>query len=157
MTHARQADEPQLEVWGGNLLASQAWHAGDADRVVSEIASSRSPSSQTDPALAARAQILLGTAAFLSGDLADQEQHGLQGVELARTAPGQEGLILALSVRAMPAVVGLGIQPAVVAALDEAANLAQARPDPWAEMAMHCVRARLFAHAGSVRCGRNRA
>jgi predicted ATPase/DNA-binding CsgD family transcriptional regulator len=148
MTYARQANEPQLEVWGGNLLASQAWHRGDADRTVSEIASSRDPSGQTDPALAARAQLLLAMAAFLSGDLTQQEQHALQAAALARTAPGQEGLILALSVWAMPAIAGAGIQPAVVAALDEAAHLSATRPDPYQEMAMRCTRAQLFATLG---------
>jgi len=37
---ARQAGEPQLEVWRRNLLAGLAWHAGDADRIVAEIQSS---------------------------------------------------------------------------------------------------------------------
>ena len=70
---ARQAGEPQLEVWGRNLLAGLAWHAGDADRIVAEIEASRALSGQADPALAARAQILLATAAFLAGDLAEQD------------------------------------------------------------------------------------
>ena len=58
---ARQAGEPQLEVWGRNLLAGLAWHAGDADRIVAELESSRALSGQADPALAARAQVLLTT------------------------------------------------------------------------------------------------
>ena len=98
---ARHAGEPQLEVWGRNLLAALAWHAGDADRIVAEIEASRALSGQADPALAARAQILLANAAFLSGDLAEQERHGLLAIELARTAAGQEGLVLALTVWAI--------------------------------------------------------
>ena len=86
---ARQAGEPQLEVWGRNLLAALAWHAGDADRIVAEIEASRVLSGQADPALAARAEALLATAALLAGDLADVERHGLRAVELARTAPGR--------------------------------------------------------------------
>ena len=70
---ARQAGEPQLEVWGRNLLAGLAWHAGDADRIVAEIEASRALSGQADPALAARAQVLLANAAFLAGDLAEQD------------------------------------------------------------------------------------
>jgi hypothetical protein len=38
---ARQADEPQLEVWGRNLLAGLAWLTGDADRIVAEVEASR--------------------------------------------------------------------------------------------------------------------
>ena len=53
---ARQAGEPQLELWGRNLLAGLAWHAGDADRIVAEIEASRVLSGQAGPALAARAQ-----------------------------------------------------------------------------------------------------
>ena len=59
ITCARQAGEPQLEIWGRNLLAGLAWHAGDADRIVAEIEASRALSGQADPALAARAQSLL--------------------------------------------------------------------------------------------------
>ena len=70
---AQHAGEPQLEVWGRNLLAVLAWHAGDADRIVAEIEASRVLSGQADPALAARAQSLLAMAAFLSGDLAGQD------------------------------------------------------------------------------------
>ena len=88
---ARQAGEPQLEVWDRNLLAGLAWHAGDADRIVAELEASRVLSGPADPALAARAQGLLATAAFLAGDLAGQERHGLLAVELARTAAGRKG------------------------------------------------------------------
>src|SRR4029077_16056017 len=38
---AQHAGEPQLEVWGRNLLAVLAWHAGDADRIVAELEASR--------------------------------------------------------------------------------------------------------------------
>ena len=85
ITRARQAGEPQLEAWGRNLLAGLAWYAGDADRIVAEIESSRGLSSPADPALAARAQVLLAHAAFLAGDLAEQDRHGL----LAMSSPGR--------------------------------------------------------------------
>jgi hypothetical protein len=62
-------------------------------------------------------------AAFLSGDLAGQERHGLLAVELARTAAGREGLVLALTAPAMSAIAGAGIQPATVAALEGAATV----------------------------------
>jgi hypothetical protein len=61
---AQRAGEVQLEVWGRKLLAALAWHAGDADQIVAEIEASRALSGQADPALAARAQILLSGAAF---------------------------------------------------------------------------------------------
>ena len=41
-------------------------------------------------------------------------------IELARTAAGREGLALALSAWSMCSIAGLSIQPATVAALDEA-------------------------------------
>ena len=147
---ARQAGEPQLEVWGRNLLAGLAWHAGDADRIVAEIEASRALSGQADPALAARAQVLLANAALLSGDLAEQERHALLAVELARTAAGQEGLALALTVWTISAIAGAGIQPATVAALDEAANALAAHPDRFTETVMHQWRARLFAALGQL-------
>ena len=147
---ARQAGEPQLEVWGRNLLAGLAWHAGDADRIVAEIEASRALSGQADPALAARAQVLLAKAAFLAGDLAEQARHGRLAVELARTAAGQEGLVLALTTWAMSAIAGAGIQPATMAALDEAANLIAAHPDRFAETIMRQWRARLFATLGQL-------
>ena len=40
-----------LEVWGRNLLAVLAWHAGDADRIVTELEASRVLSGPADPAL----------------------------------------------------------------------------------------------------------
>jgi len=150
ITCARHAGEPQLEAWGRNLLAGLAWHAGDADQIVAEIEASRALSGQADPALAARAQSLLAMAAFLAGDLAGQARHGRLAVELARTAAGQEGLVLALTTWAMSATAGAGIQPATVAALDEAANLMAAHPDRFAETIMRLCRARLFATLGQL-------
>ena len=150
ITCARQAGEPQLEVWGRNLLAGLAWHAGDADRIVAEIEASRILSGPADPALAARAQVLLANAAFLAGDLAEQDRHGALAVELARTAAGREGLVLALTTWATSAIAGAGIQPATMAALDEAANLIAAHPDRFAETAMRLCRARLFATLGQL-------
>ena len=150
ITCAQHAGEPQLEAWGRNLLAGLAWHAGDADRIVAEIEASRAVSGQADPALAARAQVLLANAAFLSGDLAEQKRHGLLAVELARTAAGREGLVLALTTWATSAIAGAGIQPATMAALDEAANLIAAHPDRFAETAMRLCRARLFASLGQL-------
>ena len=147
---ARQAGEPQLEVWGRNLLAGLAWSAGDADRIVAEIEASRALSGQADPALAARAQVLLAHAAFLAGDLAEQDRHGLLAVELARTAAGQEGLVLALTAWSMSAIAGAGIQPATVAALEEAANVLAAHPDRFAETVMRRLRAELFATLGQL-------
>jgi DNA-binding NarL/FixJ family response regulator len=147
---ARQAGEPQLEVWGHNLQAGLAWHAGDADRIVAEIEASRVLSGPADPALAARAQGMLASAAFLSGDLAEQERRGLLAIELARTAPGQEGLALALTLPATGAIAGAGIQLATVAALDEAENLIAAHPDFFAETILRRCRAELFAALGQL-------
>ncbi len=145
---AQHAGEPPLEVWGRNLLAVLAWHAGDADRIVAEIEASRALSGQADPALAARAQAPLAMAAFLSGDLAEQDRHGRLAVELARTAAGQEGLALALTGPAAAAITGAGIQPATVAALDEAATVLAAHPDRFAEVIIRQLRAQLFAILG---------
>ena len=147
---ARQAGEPQLEAWGRNLLAGLAWHAGDADRIVAEIEASQTLSGPADPALAARAQALLAMAAFLSGDLAGQDRHGLLAVELARTAAGQEGLALALTGPAAAAVAGAGIQPATMAALDEAVTVLAAHPDRFAETIVRQLRADLFATLGQL-------
>ena len=145
---ARQAGEPRLESWGRNLLAGLAWHAGDADRIVAEIEASRALSGQPDPALAARAEALLAMAAFLAGDLAKQERHGLLAVELVRTAADQEGLVLAVTAPAMSAIAGAGIAPATVAALEEATTALAAHPDRFAETLTHELRARLFAILG---------
>ena len=147
---AQRAGEPQLEAWGRNLLAGLAWHAGDADRIVAELETSRGLCGQADPALAARGQSLLANAAFLAGDLAEQDRHGLLAIELARTAAGQEGLALALTMWSMPAIVGAGIQPAIVAALEEAANVTAAHPDRFTETIMRCCRAELFATLGQL-------
>ena len=150
VTCARQAGEPQLKARGRNLLAGLAWAAGDADRVVAEIEASRGLSGQADPALAARAQVLLANAAFLSGDLARQDLHGRRAIELARMAAGQEGLALALNAWALSAVFGAGIQPATMAALDEAVNVLAAHPDRFAETIVRALRALLFATLGQL-------
>ena len=150
IAYARQFGEPRLEVWGRNLLAGLAWHAGDADRIVAEIEASQALSGQADPALAARAQILLASSAFLAGDLAEQDRHALLAIELARTAAGQEGLALALTMWAMSAIAGAGIQPATVAALDEAATVLAAHPDRFTETIMRNWRSRLFATLGQL-------
>jgi predicted ATPase/DNA-binding CsgD family transcriptional regulator len=142
------AGEPQLEVWGRNLLAALAWCAGDADRIVAEIEASRALSGPADPALAARAQVLLAHAAFLAGDLAEEDHQGLLAVELARTAAGREGLVLALTSWSISAIAGAGIRPATVAGLEEAANVLAAHPDRFAETVMRRLRAELFATLG---------
>jgi predicted ATPase/DNA-binding CsgD family transcriptional regulator len=147
---AQRAGEPQLEVWGRNLLAALAWSAGDADRIVAEIQASRVLSGQADPALAARAQVLLAHAAFLAGDLAEQDWHGRLAVELARTADRQEGLVLALTAWSISGIAGAGIQPATVAALEEAADVLAAHPDRFAETVMRRLRAELFATVGQL-------
>ena len=95
-------------------------------------------------------------AAFLSGDLAEQERHGLLAIELARTAAGQEGLALALTMWSMSAIAGAGIQPATVAALDEAANVLAAHPDRFTETIMHQLSGGAVRHPGPARSGRNR-
>jgi predicted ATPase/DNA-binding CsgD family transcriptional regulator len=150
IAHARQAGEPQLEVWGRNLLAGLAWCAGDADRVVAEIEASRVLSGPADPALAARAQVLLANAAWLTGDLAEEDRHGRLAVELARAADRQEGLVLALTAWSISAIVCAGIQPATVSALDEAADVLAAQPDRFAETVMRRMRAELFATLGQL-------
>ena len=147
---SRQAGEPQLEAWGRNLLAGLAWCAGDADRIVAEIEASRALSGPADPALAARAQVLLAHAAFLAGDLAEEDRQGLLAVELARTAAGREGLVLALNAWSRSAITGAGIQPATVAGLEEAVNVLAAHPDRFAETAMRGLRAELFATLGQL-------
>jgi predicted ATPase/DNA-binding CsgD family transcriptional regulator len=147
---ARQAGEPQLEAWGRNLRAGLAWHAGDADRIVAEIEASRALSGQADPALAARAQSLLANAAFLAGDLAGHDRHGRRAIELARTAAGQEGLALTLTMWSLPAIIGSGIQPATMAALDEAADVTAAHPDRFTETIVRACRAMLFATLGQL-------
>ena len=150
MTWAGQAGEPQLEAWGRNLQAALAWHAGDADRIVAEIEASRTLSGQADPALAARAQLMLANAAFLNGDLAEQERHILLAIELGRAAAGKEGLALALAIWSLPAFAGAGIQPAMMAALDEAVNVIAAHPDRFNETIVRSCRAEIFAILGQL-------
>jgi predicted ATPase/DNA-binding CsgD family transcriptional regulator len=150
MVCAGQAGEPQLEVWGRNLQAALAWHAGDADRIVAELESSRTLSGQADPALAARAQLMLANAAFLNGDLAEQERHILLAIELARAAAGKEGLALALAIWSLPAFAGAGIQPGMMAALDEAVNVIATHPDRFNETIVRCCRAEMFAILGQL-------
>ena len=147
---SRQAGEPQLEAWGRNLLAGLAWCAGDADRIVAEIEASRALSGPADPALAARAQVLLAHAAFLAGDLAEEDRQGRLAVELARTAAGREGLVLALNAWSRSAITGAGIQPATVAGLEESVNVLAAHPDRFAETVMRGLRAELFATLGQL-------
>jgi predicted ATPase/DNA-binding CsgD family transcriptional regulator len=147
---ARQAGEPQLEFWGRNLLAAVAWLGGDADQVLAHLQPSDGWSGQADPALGARAEVLLANAALLAGDLAEQDRHGRRAIELARTAAGQEGLALVLSAWSGSAIAGLGIQPATVAGLDEAANVLAAHPDRFAETVMRQLRAELFATLGQL-------
>jgi predicted ATPase/DNA-binding CsgD family transcriptional regulator len=151
MECAQHAGEPQLEVWGRNLLAGLAWHAGDADRILGELEASQALSGQADPALAARAQILLADAAFLVGDLAEQERRHRLAIDLARTAADHEGLALALSLWSLAAFFGAGIQPGMMAALDEAVEVNAAHPDRFTETIMHCCRAELFAITGQLK------
>ena len=95
---ARQAGEPQLEALGPQPAGRPGLARGrrGADR--------RRNRSQQRPIRPGRSgargagQVLLANAAFLAGDLAEQERHGLLAAELARTAAGQEGLALALTV-----------------------------------------------------------
>jgi hypothetical protein len=51
----------------------------------------------------------------------------------------------------MPAIAGAGIQPATVAALDEAANVLAAHPDRFTETIVRQWRAVLFAILGHPR------
>ena len=122
----------------------------DADRIVAEVRASQGLSREADPALAARAEILLANDALLAGDLADNERHCLLAVELARTAAGQEGLALALTASTMSAISGRGIQPATLGVLDEVANLTAARADRFTETIMHHWQARAFATMGQL-------
>ena len=147
---AREAGEPQLEAWGRNMLAGLAWLPGDADQVIAQLQPGHSGLGQADPALGARAEVLLANAALLAGDLAGHDRHGLRAVELARAAAGQEGLALALTGWTMSAIIGAGIQPATLASLDEAVDLLAAHPDRFAEMIMRHMRARLFATLGQL-------
>ncbi len=89
-------------------------------------------------------------AAFLAGDLAEQQRHGQLAVELARAAAGQEGLALALTTSSMAAIAGAGIHPATMAALDEAATVLAAHPDRFIEAIMRRSRAELLATLGRL-------
>jgi hypothetical protein len=121
--------EPQLEIWGRNLLAGLAWYAGDADRVRALLEPSTGRLEDADRALASRAHVLLANAAHLAGDLAEYHRHGQRAVELARTAAGQEGLALALTVAAAAAISGAGISPSTHAVLDEATAVVMTHAD----------------------------
>jgi predicted ATPase/DNA-binding CsgD family transcriptional regulator len=151
---AKQAGEPQLEIWGRNLLAGLAWYAGDADRVRALLEPSTGRLEDADRALAARAHVLLANAAQLAGDLAEYHRHGQRAVELARTAAGQEGLALALTVAAAAAISGAGISPSTQAALDEATTVVNAHADRFTETIMRHWRARLFATVGQLDAAR---
>ena len=145
---AQQAGHAQLEIWGRMMLGSAAWHAGDADRVRALLESATSQLQQADPALAARAHVLLASAAFLTGELTQSQRHSERAIELARAAPGQESLALALTTRAWPDIAAAGIGPATMAAMDEAAAVASAHADRFTETIMRSWRSRLLATLG---------
>jgi DNA-binding CsgD family transcriptional regulator len=147
---AQQAGEPQLEIWGRNLLAGLAWYAGDAGRVRALLESSTGRLEDADRALAARAHVLLANAAHLAGDLAEYHRHGQRAVELARAAAGQEGLALALTVAAAAAISGAGISPSTRAMLDEATTVVTTHADRFTETIMRHWRARLCATVGQL-------
>jgi predicted ATPase/DNA-binding CsgD family transcriptional regulator len=147
---AKQAAEPQLEIWGRNLLAGLAWYAGDAGRIRALLEPSTGRLEDADPALASRAHVLLANAAHLAGDLADYHRHGQRAVELARAAAGQEGLALALTVAAAAAISGAGISPSTQAMLDEATTVVISHADHFTETIMRHWRARLFATVGQL-------
>jgi DNA-binding CsgD family transcriptional regulator len=77
-----------------------------------------------------------------------------QAAALARTAPGQEGLALALTVTAIADITGAGITPATQAALDEAMTVASTHADRFTETIMRHWRARLFACIGQLDAAR---
>jgi predicted ATPase/DNA-binding CsgD family transcriptional regulator len=147
---AKRAGEPQLEIWGRTLLAGLAWYAGDADRVRALLEPGTGRLEDADPALASRAHVLLANAAHLAGDLAAYQRHGQRAVELARTAAGQEGLALALTVAAAAGISGAGISSSTQAVLDEAATVVNAHADRFTETIMRHWRARLFATTGQL-------
>jgi predicted ATPase/DNA-binding CsgD family transcriptional regulator len=147
---AQQAQQVHLEFWGRNLLAALAWTDGDADRIRDLLADSVGPLAEADPALASRAEVLLANAAVLAGDLAEQERHGRRAIELARAAPGREGLALALTASTVGAITGTGIGAATQAALDEAAEMIAKQPDLFTEVIMRHWRARLLASRGQA-------
>jgi predicted ATPase/DNA-binding CsgD family transcriptional regulator len=145
---ARQAGEPQLELWGRNLFAGLAWYAGNPDKIRALLQDGTGLLEHADPGLASRAHVMLANAALLTGDLAEQHRHGRRAAELARAAAGQEGLALALTVSALAAVAGAGISPSTEAALDEALTVAASQADRFAETIIRHWRARLFATVG---------
>jgi predicted ATPase len=147
---AQQAGIAQLEIWGRNLLGGLAWQAGDADRVRALLKPGTGVLEEADRALAARAYVLLANAALLSGDLAESQRHGHKAVELARAAPGQEGLALALTAGATAAIAGAGILPSTQAALDEAEAVASVHTDRFSETIMRSWRARLLTTLGQL-------
>ena len=147
---AQQAGEARLELWGRNLLGGLAWQAGDADRVRALLEHSTGRLEVADRALAARAHVLLANAAFLSGDLSEQQRRGQRAIELARTTASQEGLALALTAWTMSAIAGTGILPSTQAALDEASALATGHADRFTETIMHHWRSRLSATLGQL-------
>jgi hypothetical protein len=102
-----------------------AWPGTQATRTGSSRKSKPAGDCPARPILRSQrgAQVLLANAAFLAGDLSGLNGHGRRAIELARTAAGQEGLALALTASSLSAISGAGIQPAIVAALDEAASL----------------------------------
>jgi predicted ATPase/DNA-binding CsgD family transcriptional regulator len=151
---AKRAGEPQLEIWGRNLLAGLAWYAGDAVRVRALLEPSTGRLEDADPALASRAHVLLANAAQLAGDLAEYRRHGQRAVELARAAAAQEGLALALTVAAAADISGAGISPSTQAMLDEATTVVLTHADRFTETIMRHWRARLFATAGQLDAAR---
>jgi hypothetical protein len=151
---AKRAGEPQLEIWGRNLLAGLAWYAGDADQVRDLLEPSTGRLEGADRALASRAHVLLANAAQLAGDLAEYQRHGQRAVELARAAAGQEGLVLALTVAAAADICGAGISPSTQAVLDEATTVVNTHADLFTETIMRHWRARLAATVGQLDAAR---
>ena len=145
---ARQAGAARLESWGRNLLAGVAWQAGDADRVRDLL--ERAGAEAGDRALAARAQVLLGNAAFLAGDLGEHQRRAQRAIELARAAADQEGLALALTSLTMAAIAATGIVPSTQDALDEALALVKRHGDRFTETVTRQWRARLYATLGQL-------
>ena len=151
--HASLLEWALDEAWSAEPARPGAERAGWSGRLSAGQASIRAALSWAlggaEPE-AGRAEVMLANAAFLAGDLAEQDRHGRLAIELARTAAGREGLALALSAWSMCSIAGLSIQPATVAALDEAANLTAAYPDRFTEMVMRHLRARLSATLGEL-------
>ncbi len=147
---ARQAEDPRLDLWARNLLAGLAWMTGNPGQVRAVLDDGTGLPGQPDHALASRAHVMLANAALLTGDLAQHQRHARQAAALARTAPGQEGLALALTVTAVADISGAGITPATQAALDEALTVTSKHADRFTETIMRHWRARLFASIGQL-------